>query len=200
VSHCGIDQPKIQVEAGAARKMGVTYVGRLEVYKNVDIMLRACAGLIDRFPDLEILVIGRGVERENLEALTVKLKIDDRTRFTGFVSDEERDDLVAGTRVCVCPSEKEGWGLTIIESNALGTPVVATNADGLRDSVRDGETGFLVENRNVEGFRDRIAQLLEDDSLATRMSAKALEWSRTFDWDVAADEMAVALEDARCGR
>jgi glycosyltransferase involved in cell wall biosynthesis len=180
--------------------MRVTYVGRVEVYKNVDIMLRACAGLIDRFPDLEILVIGRGVERENLEALTVKLKIDDRTRFTGFVSDEERDDLVAGTRVCVCPSEKEGWGLTIIESNALGTPVVATNADGLRDSVRDGETGFLVENRNVEGFRDRIAQLLEDDSLATRMSAKALEWSRTFDWDVAADEMAVALEDARCGR
>jgi glycosyltransferase involved in cell wall biosynthesis len=200
VSHCGIKQPDIEVNTELPRKKRVAYVGRLEVYKNVDIMLRACAELVDRFPDLEVLVIGRGVSREPLEALASELKIDERTRFTGFVSDEERDRLLCETRVCVCPSEKEGWGLTIIESNALGTPVVATNADGLRDSVRDGETGFLVENRDVASFRDRIAQLLEDDDLAIRMSETALEWSRTFDWDIAADEMAIALEDARCGR
>jgi len=200
VSHCGIERPSIDADTSVPRKMRVAYVGRLEAYKNVDIMLRACAGLVDQFPDLEVLVIGRGVSREPLEALARELNIDDRTRFTGFVSDEERDRFLAETRVCVCPSEKEGWGLTIIESNALGTPVVATDADGLRDSVREGETGFLVRNRDVEGFRARIAQLLEDDELAIRMSKTALAWSQTFDWEVAADEMAVALEDARCGR
>ena len=81
-----------------------------------------------------------------------------------------------------------------------GTPVVATDADGLRDSVRDGETGFLVPLGDVEGFTNRIGQLLDSDELATKMSGAALKWSLTFDWDVAADEMAAAMEKARCER
>jgi len=100
----------------------------------------------------------------------------------------------------VCASEKEGWGLTVIESNTLGTPVVATDADGLRDSVRDAETGFLVPMGDVAAFAERIGLLLENDALALRMSKAALDWSRTFDWEIAADEMARALEEARSGR
>lgn len=200
VSHCGIDRPKLVPDTATPRPRRVAYLGRLEAYKHVDVMLRAMARIADRHPDVEILVIGRGSMREPLEALARDLGIDKRTRFTGFVSDDERDALLAETRVCVCPSEKEGWGLTVIESNSLGTPVVATDADGLRDSVRHGDTGFLVRNLDVDGFASRIAELLEDDELAIRMSTAALEWSRTFDWEIAADEMAEAIEDARCGR
>ncbi|MFT5441998.1 MAG: glycosyltransferase involved in cell wall biosynthesis [Myxococcota bacterium] len=197
VSHCGIEPTEVEVNVDTPRSMRVAYVGRLETYKNVDIMLRACAELTGRFPELEIVVIGRGVARDSLESLARELGIADRTRFTGFVSNLERDELLAATRVCVCPSEKEGWGLTIIESNALGTPVVATDADGLRDSVRDGETGFLVKSRDVVSFRARISELLEDDDLAIQMSKRALAWSKTFDWDTSANEMASAIEDAR---
>lgn len=196
VSHCGIDHPDLQVDTDTPRPARVAYLGRLEPYKNVDVMLRAMAQLSDRFPDAELLVIGRGSARPALESLARELGIADRTRFTGFVSDEERNELLLGTRVCVCPSEKEGWGLTVIESNATGTPVVATDAPGLRDSVRHAETGYLVETRNVDGFAARIAELLEDDGLATRMSREALAWSKEFDWDLAADEMADALHDA----
>jgi glycosyltransferase involved in cell wall biosynthesis len=128
--------------------------------------------------------------------LARELGIAERTRFTGFVSDDERNELLLGTRVCVCPSEKEGWGLTVIESNATGTPVVAADAPGLRDSVRDGETGYLVQTRNIEGFAERIGELLENDALATRMSRDALSWSKSFDWDVATAEMAEALHDS----
>ena len=74
--------------------------------------------------------------------------------------------------------------------------VVATDAPGLRDSVRDGETGFLAATRSVADFAERIALLLEDDALATRMSRQAFAWSRKFDWDIAAAEMAEALQDA----
>lgn len=200
VSHCGIGRPEAEIDIETPRGMRVTYVGRLEVYKNVDIMLRACAGLIERFPDLEIFVIGRGVVRESLEALAKELGIHDRTRFTGFIDDRERDEIIARTRVCVCASEKEGWGLTIIESNALGTPVVATDADGLRDSVRDGETGYLVASRDVQGFRARICELLDSDDLALQMSRRALAWSRTFNWDTAAEEIEAAIQDARLMR
>jgi glycosyltransferase involved in cell wall biosynthesis len=99
----------------------------------------------------------------------------------------------------VCPSSKEGWGLTVIEANALGTPNVASDAPGLRDSVRDGETGFLVPDGDVAAFAERIGALLGDDALARRMSAAALEWSRRFEWDRAADQMEAALTRALAG-
>lgn len=197
VSHCGIDPPSLQVETSVPRRHRVVYLGRLEPYKHVDVMLRAAASLRARFPELEILVVGRGSARESLEQLAASLDLADCTRFTGFVSDEERDALLASSRVCVCPSEKEGWGLTVIESNALGTPVVANDAPGLRDSVRHGQTGFLVPNVDVAGFAKHIGELLEDDALAIRMSTEALAWSKTFDWDKAADDMEQALERTR---
>jgi glycosyltransferase involved in cell wall biosynthesis len=199
VSHCGVEHPDFDVDTDSPRPLQVAYLGRLEPYKNIDVMLRAMARLGDRFPDAEILVIGRGSARDDLAALAKELGISDRTRFTGFVTDEERNEILLGTRVCVCPSEKEGWGLTVIESNAAGTPVVATDAPGLRDSVRHGETGFLAQTRSVEAFADRIGELLSDDDLATRMSREALAWSKHFHWDTAATEMAEALEDARRG-
>ena len=199
VSHCGIDHPDLDVDTDSPRPPRVAYLGRLEPYKNIDVMLGAMARLGDRFPNAEILVIGRGSARDELAALAKELGIADRTRFTGFITDEERNQLLLSARVCVCPSEKEGWGLTVIESNATGTPVVATDAPGLRDSVRHGETGFLVETRSVEAFADRIAELLSDDDLATRMSREALAWSKRFHWDTAATEMAEALEETRRG-
>lgn len=196
VSHCGIHFSGVEVQLEKARPLRVAYVGRLEPYKRVELMLRAMARLADRFPEAEILVIGRGSSRPSLEALSHELGLGARTRFTGFVSDEERDGLLSGCRVCVCPSEKEGWGLTVIESNGVGTPVVATDAPGLRDSVRHGITGFLVPG-DVESFARSIGELLGDDELALGMSREALAWSKRFDWDRAASEMADALEDAR---
>ena len=197
VSHCGIVQPELDVDTETPRPPRVAYLGRLEPYKNVDVMLRAMAQLADRFPSAEILVIGRGSAQDALASLARELGLAERTRFTGFVSDAERNALLLSTRVCVCPSEKEGWGLTVIESNATGTPVVAADAPGLRDSVRHGETGYLAETRSVAAFAERIGELLSDDELSTRMSRAALVWSKRFDWDTAASEMAEALEDAR---
>jgi glycosyltransferase involved in cell wall biosynthesis len=197
VSHCGVESPKAEVDVDRVRPRRVAYMGRLATYKRVDVLLRAMARLSDRFPEAEILVIGRGAAREGLEDLARELGLADRTRFTGFVTDEERDSLLANSRVCVCASEKEGWGLTVIESNRVGTPVVASDAPGLRDSVRDGVTGLLAAYGDVDAFADAIGRLLEDDSLALRMSREALAWSEHFDWDRAASEMADAIARAR---
>ena len=175
----------------------VCYLGRLEPYKKVDVMLRAVARLTERFPEIEILVIGRGIERERLEKKAAELGLSQRTHFSGFVPENERDALLASSRVCVCPSQKEGWGLTVIEANALGVPVVASDAPGLRDSVRDGETGFLAPEGDVAAFAERIGQLLADDALHARMSAAAREWSDRFDWERATDELDAVLQNAR---
>jgi glycosyltransferase involved in cell wall biosynthesis len=198
VSHCGIRRPELRVDPNRPRPQRVSYVGRLEPYKNVDVMLRAMKQIADRFPTAEIEIIGRGSARPSLERLVHELGIEDRTTFLGFVSDEERDRRMASSRVCVFPSDKEGWGLTVIEANAVGTPVVASDAPGLRDSVRHGETGLLAPTGDVSAFAHHIAELLENDETAREMSAAALEWSAGFSWDRAADEMAEAI--VRAGR
>lgn len=174
VHHPGIRRPDVPVPDLLERGRRVVYVGRLEPYKNVDVLIRAVERLCERFPDVELVVIGEGADRPRLEKIAAEAGVAERVRFVGFVSEAEKDRWLASSRVCVCPSAKEGWGLTVIESNALGTPNVATDAPGLRDSVRDGETGFLVPEGDVEGFAGRIGALLGDDALAARMSAAAL--------------------------
>jgi glycosyltransferase involved in cell wall biosynthesis len=196
VVHCGSERPDVELAPIADRPRRVAYVGRLEPYKRVDVLLHAMSRLADRFPDSEIVVIGRGADRARLERVAREVGLARRTRFTGFVTRGERDRLLASCRASVCPSPKEGWGLTVIESNAAGTPVVATDAPGLRDSVDDGKTGFLVGEADVDAFADRLTRLLSDDVLATEMSAAALAWTQRFDWDRAADAMAESLQAA----
>ncbi len=204
IVHNGIMFPKFEPKPLGERPCRVAYLGRLEPYKRVDLMLRSLATLVERFPALEIVLVGRGTARPYLERVTAELGLSERTRFAGFVSDEERDELVGDARVCVCPSVKEGWGITVIEANALGTPVVATDAPGLRDAVRDGETGVLVADGEPRAFTERLAaataDLLSDVSRATRLSAGARAWAQRFDWESAAAKMARAVEDVRSAR
>lgn len=200
VSLPGIDPPRYAVDPAAHRPPRLAYVGRLERYKHVDVMLRAGARLVERCPDLELLVIGRGAERARLERLARELGLAGRTRFTGFVPESERDALLAGARVCVFPSDKEGWGLTVIEANALGTPVVARDAPGLRDSVRHGETGRLVaDDAPIESWVEAIGALLVEDDAAVALRGRCLAWSQRFDWDRAADETEAAILRALAG-
>jgi glycosyltransferase involved in cell wall biosynthesis len=196
VHHPGIQFPEVPISACETRAPSIVYVGRLEPYKNIDVLLRAAARLRPKFPEIALVVIGEGADRPRLERLAGELGMDDRIRFTGFIDEAEKNRRMAEARVCVCPSAKEGWGLTVIESNAVGTPNVASDAPGLRDSVRDGETGFLVPIGDEAGFAGRIETLLGDDAVAARMSRAALDWSAGFTWEHAADQMEHALAAA----
>lgn len=198
IVHNGIRFPRVEPRPWSARRPRIAYLGRLEPYKRVDLLLRAVARLVPRFPDLEVVLIGRGSARVGLERLTADLGLGERTRFAGFVPDDERDALLADARLCVCPSVKEGWGITVIEVNAVGTPVVATDAPGLRDAVRHGETGLLVADGPPRAFvtrlADRIGELLADPTLSERLCEGALAWSRRFSWDATAERTAHAID------
>lgn len=198
ISHPGFDRPRIPVDLDRRRPCRLAYFGRLEPYKRVDLFLEAATLLVERFPELEIVVIGRGSERARLEAQAQRLGLGERIRFLGFIPSDERDREIALARACAFPSSKEGWGLTVIEAAALGTPVVASDAPGLRDSVRHEETGLLVPPNDAAALAEGLGRLLEDSSFASDMRRAAFEWSERFGWDRAADEMASAIE-AACG-
>jgi len=98
-------------------------------------------------------------------------------------------DMLNRCHVFLNASPKEGWGLTVVEANACGVPVIGSNVPGLRDSIQDGVTGFLVPYGDVDAFADRTVALMKDPALHERMSTAGEAWARTLTWERCADEM-----------
>ena len=178
----------------------VSFLGRLKRYKNVECFIKAAKLVAERNPDVRFLIIGEGDHRPALMRLAAKLELDDVLEFTGYVDQERKAELLERSHVVVNPSPKEGWGLTNIEANACGTPVIAANSPGLRDSVLDGRSGLLFEYDNVEDLAEKIVQVLTDSSLRAHLSEGALAWAARFDWDQSAAQMLEVLEEVagRC--
>ena len=116
------------------------------------------------------------------------LDLGDRVRFLGFVSEEEKVALLRRAWTVVFASPKEGWGITNLEAAACGTPVVASNSPGIRESVRDGETGLLVPHGDVTALRDAIASLLASPLLVDQMGSAGRRFAEGFTWERAASE------------
>jgi len=163
------------------------YLGRLRAYKGIDHLLRATDRLRDRGVDLDVIVAGEGDDRSRLEGIARDLGLESRVRFAGFVTEEEKQELLARSWLHVHPSPKEGWGLTNLEAAAAGTATVASDSPGLRDSVEDGVTGFLVEHGNVGAMAEAIGRLL-DPAVRDRLGAQARAFAERLGWDRAADE------------
>jgi len=161
----------------------------------VDLILRAAARLGERGASFRLLVAGRGDRRDALERLARELELGDRVRFLGFVSESRKLALLREAWVHLLTSSKEGWGITNLEAAACGTPTVASDSPGLRDSVRDGETGFLVPHGNVDALAARIRELLDDDALRRRMGRDARTFAEGYSWEASADRMERFLRD-----
>lgn len=167
----------------------VAYFGRLKKYKSVDHLVLAFAKVIDKIPNAKLHIMGRGDFREYLERLARQLNIEKSVKFWGFVSDEQRAEILSKVHCVVNTSMKEGWGITNIEANACGTTVLSANSPGLRDSVKDGVSGLLYEYGNIEELSDVMYMLLSEHELNERLSRGAVEWAKSFSWDYSADAM-----------
>lgn len=163
-----------------------SYLGRLKKYKRVDVVIRAFA-LLDR-PDARLEIAGKGDDRDRLEALVARLGLDDRVRFLGYITEAQKRDLLRRSWATVLASPKEGWGISNLESAACGTPVVAADSPGIRESVIDGETGFLVPGSDVAAYAAAMRGLVESPDLVRTLGANARRFAETFTWERAAAE------------
>jgi len=180
------------------------YLGRLKRYKCIDLLLRAVASLAQRGTSCRLLVAGRGNDRARLEALRDTLGLEDEVEFLGFVSEEKKRELLRKSWINLLTSVKEGWGISNLEAAACGTPTIASDVPGTRDSVVDGQTGLLVPHGDVETLTRRIEELITDEGKRMRLGAGARAFAENFSWDDSARAMerfllrnATASEPAR---
>lgn len=161
----------------------IVYAGRLKKAKRPDHAIKAFKIVRRTVPDAELWIIGDGYFRDKLMSIACE-----GVRFFGSLSSEERRNLIKKAWVLVNPSVREGFGLNVVEADALGVPCVAYDVAGLRDSVIDGETGLIVESGDVGALAEAIIHVLTNDALRVRLSEKALAYSKSFSWDKVADE------------
>ncbi|CAN5687257.1 glycosyltransferase family 4 protein [soil metagenome] len=175
----------------------VLYLGRLRKYKRVDLILRAVARLRSGGLALRLIIAGQGDHRQELEGLAAELDLMDCVEFAGFVTEERKRTLFRRSWVHVLTSPKEGWGISNMEAAACGTATVASDSPGLRDSVRDGTTGFLVSHGDTAALADRLRAVLQDPALRDQLGANARAFSEQFSWERSADRTEAHLERVR---
>lgn len=175
------------------------YVGRLKRYKGVSVAIRALALARRTRPDLRLDVAGSGDYAAALRQLVTELGQEEAVRFHGFVTEAEKVRLLRTTWANVFPSPKEGWGITIVEAAACGTPSLASDSPGLRDSVRHGRTGYLVPHGDAAALADRMLELAADPALVERLGAAARLHATGLTWEAAAAATEAHLTDILSG-
>ena len=161
----------------------VLYVGRLKKYKGVEFLIQAMKEVIKKIPDAKLLIVGKGDHMKSLIEYTRKLGLKCAVEFSGYVSEEEKIQHMQRAHVIVLPSVKEGWGIPIIEAAACGTPAIGSDTTGLKDSIINEKTGFLVPYGNPEILAEKIVECLRNDHLRERLGKNAIRWARNFEWE-----------------
>lgn len=190
IVHNAITQENFPMQVGEKyANPVVTYFGRLKKYKSVDHLLRAFALVSREIPNAELHLLGRGDFMDELRSLSSQLGIAHQTKFFGYISEEEKVKYLGLSHCVVNTSMKEGWGITNIEANACGTPVVSANVPGLKDSVSNHLSGLLYEYGDIEGLSAQIKSILTSNDLRLQLSNGAVSWAENFSWDESAKQM-----------
>ena len=173
-------------EAARSERPSLLFLGRLKRYKRVDLVLRALARLVEDGLDVEFMVGGDGDQLMALEKEARRLGVRDRVHFLGFVTEGEKLAQLRSAWLHVLTSPKEGWGISNLEAAACGTPSVASDSPGLRESVVDGETGLLVPHGDVDALAEAIGALLRDSERREEMGRRARRFAEGCSWEVSA--------------
>lgn len=159
-------------------------VGRLTPVKDFCRLVRVMAGVRDRVPDLELVIVGEGYERAAIEAQVAAVGGQDWVRLPGRIPDEELLSLYRRAWLAVSASTREGWGMTLTEAAACGTPAVATDIAGHADAIDDGRSGLL--GRSDDELVELATRVLTDPTTRSALRAGALERAGELTWEACA--------------
>ncbi|WP_310963064.1 glycosyltransferase family 4 protein [Nocardioides terrisoli] len=183
----------------------VVVLGRLATHKRVDLVVRAVAALVPLRPALHLDVVGRGPEMESLAALVDTLDVAKHVTLHGYLDEADKADLMTRARLHVCASDAEGWGQVVVEAASYGVPTVARDVPGMRDSVRDTTTGWLlrepaddlvaVQARLLAGIEQALEEL-DDEERREEIAVACRAWAARFSWEEMHDGAVAAVLQA----
>jgi phosphatidyl-myo-inositol dimannoside synthase len=199
--HPDVDGGEVRARHGLVDRPLVVCVSRLVPRKGQDALIRALPAIRCRVRDAALLVVGGGPHRATLERLAREAGVGEHVVFTGSVPGPDLPAHYAAGDVYAMPCrtrngglDVEGLGIVYLEASATGLPVVAGDSGGAPDAVREGETGYVVDGRDLAALADRVSALLADPGLARRMGAAGRRWvEREWRWETQAQRMADLL-------
>jgi phosphatidylinositol alpha-1,6-mannosyltransferase len=180
-------------------------LGRVVERKGQDMVIRALPKILREFPRVQYWIAGRGAHLEKLRALAAELQIGEKIRFLGLVPAAERVQLYQRCSVYLMPSRTigdkgdfEGFGITYLEANACGRPVIGGRSGGVADAVLDGVTGLLVDPHSPDDVAEKTLQLLRDGNFAAQLARAGRERvERELNWTATAEKLLNLLREDR---
>lgn len=174
-----IEQPSVEKYKGPL----ITYIGRIEKYKRIGLLIEAFEKISEQYPNAHLAIGGTGKHLNDLKQYVTDSNIHNKVSFLGFINEIDKAHILSSSWVCVQPSEMEGWGITVIESNRCGTPVIGFNVPGIRDSIIPNKTGLICVEQNIDELIKNIIVTISNDSLRKEMEIEAKKWSMEFSWE-----------------
>ncbi|MCL6633325.1 MAG: DUF1957 domain-containing protein [Alicyclobacillus herbarius] len=189
-----IAEPRMRVPTGNGRSGDpmVLFIGRLVREKGVHVLLEAAPMILSEFPNCHFVIVGTGPMRDELQRLAIQLGVHERVRFTGFVSDEDRNQLLNQADVAVFPSLYEPFGIVALEAMAAAIPVVVSDVGGLTDIVQHGQNGLTTYAGDPSSVATQVKALLGNPGWARELADCAMRQIGRYDWNqIARDTMAI---------
>ncbi len=194
--HPGVDTTKVRHLYKLEGRRVLFSAARLVAKKNVDGLLRALPTVIEQVPNVLYLVAGDGEERGRLEALRNELGLQPYVRFLGYIENRQLPALYCASDLFVMPTRGiESFGISFIEANACGVPVIAGGSGGTVDAVVDGVTGLIVDQHNVDAIAVAITRLLTDRKLARQLGENGRQRvERELSWEIVGERLEGCLK------
>jgi glycosyltransferase involved in cell wall biosynthesis len=179
IHYIGVDCQAIQPRDPPEETPTILHVARLVEVKGAQYLIRAFASLAQRFPMVELAIVGDGPLKGSLQALAKSLGLGERVRFLGALPHARVMDWMRKAAILVLPSIRtstgrvEGLGMVLLEAAATGVPAVGSRIGGIPEGIADGRTGLLVPQKDPEALARRLADLLDNPALRLRMGTQA---------------------------
>jgi phosphatidyl-myo-inositol dimannoside synthase len=200
--HPGVDGSSVRARYGLTGRRVVVCVSRLMPRKGQDVLVQALPAIRARVPAAALLIVGAGPYRARLERLVDATGAREHVRFTGAVPRGELPAHYAAGEVFAMPCrtrnrglDVEGLGIVYLEASATGLPVVAGDSGGAPAAVLDGQTGHVVDGRDLAAVAEYVSLLLSDRELAAQMGARGRSWvEESWRWERIADRLDLLLQ------
>lgn len=190
----GVSFEKLNIKHERTRVPTLIYFGRVKRYKRIDHIIRMYQRIKRRIKNVRLVIAGKMDQEYLKEILKLSEELNLKVSFFDNVSEEKKVELLSQSWIYVITSMKEGWGISVIEANACGVLVVGYDVPGLRDSIRNGYNGLLVENGDVDKLANEAMKLIENPKLRSKFSRNAKKWAKRFSWDESAERFGRILK------